>query len=64
MARWADSITGKQKLKSFAIKKYGNEQALKNAVLWRYDMELEHNYTLLQTPEQFFNSDEFKNLIT
>lgn len=58
-----DSITWKQKSKSFNISKYGAEQALKNAVLWRFQMELEHNYTLLQTPEQFFESDEFKNLI-
>ena len=62
-ARWCDGITGKLKSKSFSISKYGAEQSLKNAVIWRYQMEQEHNYTLLQTPEQFFNSDEFKQVI-
>lgn len=62
-ASWYDSIIGKQKTKSFYISKYGAEQALKNAVNFRYQMEQEHNYTLLQTPNEFFNSDEFKQML-
>ena len=64
LAQWYDCITGKPKKKSYPIKKYGAEQALRLAVQSRYDMEQEHNYTLLQTPNEFFQSDEFKNLIT
>lgn len=62
-AQWRDTITGKPKYKSFAIKKYGAEDALKNAVNWRYQMEQDNDYTKLQTPDQFFDSDEFKQMI-
>ena len=60
---WYDSITGKLKLKSFTISKYGNEQAIRLAVQFRYDMEQNHNYLCLQTPEQYFETNEFKQLI-
>jgi len=53
---------GKRKSKSFSINKYGNKQALKLAVEARYQAELLYDYTILQTPTDFFNSDIFINI--
>jgi len=53
---------GKQKNKSFSINKYGNKQALRLAVEARYNAELLYDYTILQTPTQFFQSDVFINI--
>ena len=53
---------GKEKAKSFSVNKYGNKEALKLAVNWRYQAEIDYDYTILQTPEQLFESDAFLNL--
>ena len=61
IARYCDA-DGKEKQKWFSVNTYGNKEALKLAVNWRYQAELDHDYTILQTPEQFFQSDAFLNL--
>ena len=53
---------GKNKRKSFSVNKFGYKQALKHAVEARYQAELLYDYTILQTPTDFFNSDIFINI--
>jgi hypothetical protein len=50
---------GKRKLKTFSVNKYGNKNALARAVEHRYQAELLYDYTILQTPSDFFESDIF-----
>ena len=55
--------TGDQINKTFNIKKLGLEQAIKQAVIYRFRQEQLNDYYIRQTPEEFFNSDEFRNYI-
>ena len=62
-AQWNDLITGKRKSKSFAISKHGFIPALKLAVLCRYQMEKENDYLKLESPDEFFRSNLFLNMM-
>lgn len=57
------NVEGHRKSKSFSINRFGNKQALRLAVEFRYQMELQYDYTILQTPTEFFNSETFLNLV-
>jgi hypothetical protein len=54
---------GKQKSKSFNIRKHGYIEALKKAVIHRYEMEKENEYITLQTPSEYFKSNGFLNML-
>lgn len=54
--------TGKQIHKSFNINNLGFIEAVKKAVIHRYEMEKNNGYYIKQTPENYFNSDEYKKL--
>ena len=65
MHRWRSTyydFEGKIKQKSFSLKKYGKKEALARAVEHRYQAELDYDYTILQTPTEFFESDIFINI--
>jgi hypothetical protein len=60
-SRYCDS-EGKIKTKSFSVNKYGNKESLRLAVEARYQAEIDYDYTILQTPSEFFKSDDFINV--